>query len=134
MDGLAMTKKPPTEQYFAPWRDVQPDGALGPEHGPKTLTTFQKHLKRHGDWAWQYARATPEIRMLANEEYRRFMRLADGTLRTGIPDGEVAAYRLVCEQHMGQREAAKAMKVTRRTVRSYLLRLGGRVSEAVNRE
>lgn len=42
-----------SDKFAPPWRDVRPDGRLGPDHGPKTMGAFARQNARVKDWSYQ---------------------------------------------------------------------------------
>ena len=111
------------KQYFAPWLDR----ATGLEYGPKTHATFAKHHAAHRDWSFRVSRPSKVAQSATAAELRLFMRLEDGTLRTGLPEGEARCYLYIVECGHSERAAAVKLGISRRTVRSYMMRLSARL-------
>jgi hypothetical protein len=109
--------------FAPPWVEVMPNGERV-EYGPKSMATFAAHVAKYKLWSWRMpsreARQDADV-MIA------FVRLEDGTFRAGIPAGELKVYVAIFEQGHSVRHAAREMKVSRETVRSYLRRLRARV-------
>src|SRR6187397_790346 len=97
-----------------PWRDRLVSGALGAEYGPRTLRTYERQIARYKDWSYrQPSREAIE----GADEMIAFMRLEDGSLRTDVPPSELEVYRLVYEQGLSVRHAARSRGLSRETVR-----------------
>jgi len=113
-----------TAQVLAPpWRERLPDGTWH-EYGPRTLSTYQRHVERFKNWA--YRKPSKEALRDADQMIA-FVRLEDGSFRDGIPDGELKVYVHVYEKGHAIRHAARELGLSRETVRSYLRRLRARV-------
>lgn len=106
------------KNHLPPFRDRMPSGALGPEYGPKTIATWQRHCQMHADWSYQPPKSKrPEADLL-----RRFMR-PDGELRTDIADSLTSAYLALYEAGQTVNGYARELGISRGAVRSYRQRL-----------
>jgi DNA-directed RNA polymerase specialized sigma24 family protein len=124
IEGATMGREDNTRFIYAsPWRERMADGTLGGEYGPKSAATLAKHTRASKDWSFKVQRASKAAVSVDAEALRAWMRLEDGTLRTGIAEGEAMAFILVCEHGNSERAAARKLKVSRRTVRVRLARL-----------
>ncbi len=121
--GATMANDP--KIYFAPWLDRE----TGTEYGPKTHATYAKHHAKHRDWSFRVATPSKVARSADAAELRAWMRLEDGTLRTGIAEGEARAYLLVIERGHSERAAAAKLGCSRRTVRVRLQRLAEKAGQ-----
>lgn len=116
-----------TQIYQAPWFKREPDGQLR-RYGPRSPEAYAKAHKRWSNWAWQPDRQRPaEIQLMVD-----YMRGPDNELRRGVPQSEVSAYLLVCEQGKSVRAAAKELGIERGSLRSYLKRLRNRAKTAID--
>lgn len=111
--------------FAPPWVDVLPSGERV-EYGPKSLATYAAHVAKYKLWSWR----------LPSKEARQdgdvliaYVRLEDGSFRPGIPAGELRVYRLVCEEGHSTRYAARALNISRSTVKTALRRLRARVGK-----
>ena len=113
--------------YQPPWRDRNPDGTLSQEYGPRTPSAYARALRNHENWAWRWEQADPTS---DRREVIEFMRGETGELRDDVPDSEVVVYQALYEQGASIRSAARELRLSRETVRSYLKRLKARVAAA----
>lgn len=108
-------------RFLPPWRERNPDGSLGSEYGP-TAGSYLRQCAEFKDWAFRrHGRGVQGA-----DRLRAFMRLPDGSLREGVPDGECGAYLLVVEDGLSLKEAASHAGVKKSTIKSYLRRLRAR--------
>ncbi len=121
--GMTMTAPKP-ELFAPPWRDRQPNGELGAEYGPKTATTYARHVAAYRDWA--YRTPSKEARRPDADQLIAWMRGENGSLRDDVPRSEQRAYELVYEQGHSTRFAARKLAVARASVVSALRRLRAR--------
>ena len=104
-----------SDSYLPPWRGRLPDGTLGEEYGPRTLTTFQNHCTKSADWAYHRPkRERPEAKLV--HEYARAHHAV-------MPPSIVEAYRLIYVHGMSLSEAADDAGLGRTTIRTYQKRL-----------
>lgn len=113
--------------FLPPWRDRDPDGALGPEYGPRNVLTYLRQIERWKDWSWRVP--SRDARRDADQMIA-FMRGEDGELRADVPSSEREVYLLVYEKGHSVRWVARERKVTRDTIRSYMRRLKARLPVA----
>lgn len=109
--------------YAPPWRDVMPDGTLGPEYGPKSAAGYARLLVDFKLGIAPPQRSPAQARDL--DRLRAWIRLEDGTLRLDVPRAEAQVF-LGLEQGLGLRAIARQLGLSRETVRSYLRRLRAR--------
>ena len=122
-EGATMTDER-GKLFAAPWRERLPNGELGPEYGPVSVSAFARHLAKFRLWTWRPI--STEARAADAERLCVFMRPEGGELRGDIPAGEIAVYVEIYEQGCSTRHVAREHKWHRSTVLGYLRRLKAR--------
>lgn len=101
--------------YLPPWRDIQPDGTLGPEYGPKSPAALAAQMARYHNWAYHRPRSE---RAEAPLVHRFFAECWES-----LPESELLAYRLVYVLRMSLSEAAEEEGLVKGSIKSYVKRL-----------
>lgn len=103
-------------KFLPPWRELQSDGTLGPEYGPKTASAYARQTALHNDWAHRKSTA-PNYRDNA-PIIHAFM--------ASEPD-LADCYRDTYEEIYSKRRSIKRMArdtgLSRSTIKSYVRRL-----------
>jgi DNA-directed RNA polymerase specialized sigma24 family protein len=116
--------KPNVQQalYAPPWRELEADGRLGEPYGPQTVTAYARQVARFRDWAFK--KPVAKVSRQADAEAIRELL---GREDVAIPVSERTVGTLVFVQGHSVRWAARTMRVTRDSARSYIERLRARV-------
>lgn len=104
-----------SDKYAPPWFDRE----TGQEYGPKTVTTYARHVAAHKDWAFR--KPGPE-RPEAPLVHRYF-----AECYIDLPESERGVYAAVYVHRESLSEAAASLGISRSSVKSYLGRLRRRV-------
>ena len=104
-----------SHNYSPPWRDLLPDGTLGPEYGPASAAAMATQTARYQNWA--YRKQGPE-RDEAPLVHRFFAECWES-----LPESEMLAYRLVYVLRMSLSEAAEEEGLVKGSIKSYVRRL-----------
>ena len=119
------------EVFQPPWREVQPNGQLGPEYGPPSPSALARAASKFANWAY---RKPPQVAKDVNPDTAmrllKFMRGPDGGLRTDVPKREVDVYLAVYEQGHNVKWTARHLGIRRETVKVYIKRLKERAGGA----
>lgn len=118
LTGGQMSKR----NLLPPWRDLQPDGTLGAEYGPRSLSSYQRHIARHKDWSYKPPKKGQRKRdwSLVVE----WMTLPDGSIREeGVTERELFVYLECLVKGYSMNGLATRCQVNRNTIKGYLRRL-----------
>lgn len=109
-----------SHNYLPPWREIRPDGTLGPEYGPKTAATFARQVADSRNWAHVEQRAP----LSDAEDIRAYMR-ANGEQAS---EREREVFSAMYLSGLGLKRAAECLGVTRNSIKSYRARLRAKAS------
>lgn len=114
-----MSKK----HLLPPWRDIEPDGTLGEEYGPRTLATFRRHIVRHRDWSYRPERKEREGGPADAALLHGYMTLEDGSIREDVSPRQRDSYMRVYVDGVAIKALAREWGINRSSVKAYLRRL-----------